>query len=59
MNIYLIRHGETDYNLQHKIQGRSDTVLNDNGIKQAKVAKEEFNKFDIDLIICSTLTRAK
>lgn len=59
MNIYLIRHGETNYNLQHKIQGRTDTVLNETGIKQAKIAKEQFNKLDIDLIICSTLTRAK
>lgn len=59
MNIYLIRHGETDYNLQHKIQGRTDTVLNENGIKQAKIAKVEFDKLDIDVIICSTLTRAK
>lgn len=59
MNIYLIRHGETDYNLQHKIQGITDTVLNETGIKQAKFAKVEFDKIDIDLIICSTLTRAK
>ena len=59
MNIYLIRHGETDYNLQHKIQGITDTVLNETGIKQAKFAKVEFDKLDIDLIICSTLTRAK
>lgn len=59
MIIYLIRHGETDYNLQHKIQGRTDTVLNETGITQAKIAKEQFNKLDIDIIICSTLTRAK
>lgn len=59
MIIYLIRHGETDYNLQHKIQGITDTVLNETGIKQAKSTKVEFDKLDIDLIICSTLTRAK
>lgn len=36
MKIYLIRHGETDWNVQNKIQGSNDIVLNPNGIAQAK-----------------------
>ncbi|WP_244835210.1 histidine phosphatase family protein [Clostridium sp. BJN0001] len=36
MKIYLIRHGETDWNLKQIIQGTNDTVLNDTGRRQAK-----------------------
>lgn len=36
MKLYLVRHGETDWNLDSKIQGRTDTPLNDNGRRQAR-----------------------
>lgn len=36
MKFYIVRHGETDWNLENKIQGQTDTVLNDNGRKQAE-----------------------
>ena len=35
MKIYLVRHGETDWNLKGKIQGSCDIELNETGIKQA------------------------
>jgi len=34
--LYLLRHGETDWNVQKRLQGRTDTQLNDNGRAQAK-----------------------
>lgn len=59
MNLYIIRHGQTEWNITHKLQGKADIQLNDKGIEQAKQAKNIFNNLDIDLIICSTLDRAK
>ena len=51
MKIYVTRHGQTDWNVQGKTQGRADIELNEVGIKQAKQTKEELKNIDIDLII--------
>ena len=58
MKIYVIRHGETDWNKLKKIQGQTDTLLNSTGKNQALIAKQEFEKLNIELIICSPLKRA-
>lgn len=44
MKIYLARHGETDWNLGNKIQGQTDTPLNDNGKKQAQELAEKISR---------------
>ena len=36
MRLYLVRHGETDWNIENKIQGRTDTELNEKGRQQAQ-----------------------
>lgn len=59
MKIYVMRHGLTDWNLNNKIQGQKDTELNEIGIQQAKDAREKFNSYNFDLIICSPLKRTK
>lgn len=41
MNIYFIRHGETDWNVENKIQGSNDIDLNENGINQALALGEK------------------
>lgn len=43
MRIYLVRHGETDWNLENKIQGQTDTHLNENGRKQAQELAEKIS----------------
>lgn len=59
MKIYVLRHGQTSWNVARKIQGKQDIGLNDVGIKQAYEAKKKFNMLNIDLIMCSPLERTK
>lgn len=58
MVIYLIRHGETDWNLQGKLQGREDIPLNKTGICQAKVCGNILQNTKIHCIQTSPLQRA-
>lgn len=41
MNLYIVRHGETDYNVQHIVQAISNTKLNNTGIMQANNLKKK------------------
>ena len=59
MKIYVMRHGQTDWNLSNKVQGQKDIELNKFGITQAEQTIEHFNNYNFDLIICSPLKRAK
>ena len=59
MILYVIRHGQTDWNVAGKCQGMTDIELNSTGIKQAEQARNEITNYKIDLIICSPLKRAR
>lgn len=58
--LYLMRHGETLFNVQHKIQGWCDSPLTQNGIEQAHGAGRLLAERGIkpDLFACSTSERA-
>lgn len=57
--ILVTRHGQTNWNLQQRVMGNVDISLNEKGINQAYITKEIVNNYNIDLIICSPLERAK
>ena len=58
--VYLLRHGETDWNTLGKIQGGGyDIPLNDNGRLQATMAAAELDLIPLDVIASSALSRAK
>lgn len=56
--ICIIRHGETDWNAQSKIQGISNIPLNDTGRRQASIAAEYLKDEFWDMIYSSPLSRA-
>ena len=58
MLLYLVRHGETDWNLAHRIQGSTDIPLNDTGRHQAAATGQLLARRDWDAIYASPLSRA-
>lgn len=57
--LYIIRHGKTDWNVRHKLQGRTDIPLNDEGRQMAEAAREQYRDVHFDLCFCSPLIRAR
>ncbi len=58
-DIVFVRHGETDWNKTHRIQGTTDNPLNETGVKQAHEAAEKLKGEKFDLIVSSPLKRAR
>ncbi len=58
MELYIIRHGETDFNRRGIVQGRGvNSDLNDQGISQAKSFYKAYHHIEFDKVITSTLKR--
>ena len=57
--IYLVRHGQTDWNLFKRCNGVTDTFLNKAGIEQAKAQAENLKNVSFDACFCSPQTRAR
>ena len=55
---YLMRHGQTLFNLRRKIQGACDSPLTELGIKQARTAGEYFKDIKLDYAYSSTSERS-
>lgn len=53
--LYLMRHGQTLFNQQKKIQGWCDSPLTKQGIEQAKIAKEFLKKTVLYLMVHTLL----
>lgn len=58
MKIYLVRHGQTDRNKEHRVQGRNGLPLNDIGIQQAKNLSIKLNGIKFDYVYSSPQERA-
>lgn len=57
-NIYIIRHGQTDFNVRQVVQGRGvNSDLNDTGIRQAKLFFEAHKEIHFDVVYTSSLKR--
>ena len=59
MQIVLVRHGATDWNLQGRCQGSTDRDLSDVGIRQADQIAELLSEQEINAIYSSSLRRAQ
>jgi broad specificity phosphatase PhoE len=59
MLVYLIRHGETAWNVERRCQGFSDTPLNDTGRGQAAALARSLCDAEIEGFYSSTLSRAQ
>ncbi len=57
--LYIIRHGRTDWNDLHKLQGRTDVPLNAEGRAMAEKARLEYADIHFDICFCSPLIRAR
>jgi uncharacterized phosphatase len=57
--IGLLRHGQTDWNIDMRLQGISDIPLNETGHNQARLAAEILSKAKWDRVITSPLSRAR
>ncbi|NTW71882.1 MAG: histidine phosphatase family protein [Eubacteriaceae bacterium] len=59
MNLYIARHGTTQWNLDEKIQGCTDTELSEIGIQEAEMLRPKISSLGISKIYTSPLKRAK
>jgi len=57
--LVMIRHGQSQYNLENKFTGDVDVELTDLGRQEAKKAGEQLKKFHFDVAFTSTLKRAQ
>lgn len=59
MILYLVRHGQTAWNLENKIQGDTEFPLNETGRRQAQIVSNMLKDISFDICYTSPLSRAK
>ena len=56
--LFVFRHGQTDWNLEGRLQGHIDTPLNATGLAQAEALAEQLRAHRLDAVVSSDLARA-
>lgn len=59
VTLYVVRHGETDWNHQRRFQGRLDVPLNGTGVAQGRALAAYFERTDVTRVLTSPLRRAR
>lgn len=59
MKFYLLRHGQTRWNIEGKIQGKTDVPLNETGMEQAECLARAMADSGVKAIFSSPLLRAR
>ena len=57
MKLYVVRHGETIWNAENRVQGISDIPLTDKGRLDATLLKDLVKEINVDVVIASPLER--
>ena len=58
MKVLVTRHGQTDWNLENRIQGWSDNPINETGNSQARALRDQIADINFDICYSSPLFRA-
>lgn len=58
MKLYVIRHGQTNWNKEKRLQGKADVPLNENGRTLAKIVGEKIKDIPFEFAVSSPLSRA-
>ena len=58
MRFYLVRHGQTEWNIEGKVQGKTDIALNETGLLQARLLAGALSGCGASRVYTSTLKRA-
>ena len=59
MKLYVARHGQTQWNLENKVCGRTDQPLTEVGLQQAQLLSQRTKDLSIDVVISSPMLRAR
>lgn len=57
--LYIMRHGKTDWNAVHRLQGSEDIPLNEEGRQMVRDARKKYGDLRFDICYCSPLQRAQ
>lgn len=59
MPLYLVRHGQTDWNVLNRAQGSVDRPLDETGVAQSQAVAKAFENTKVQRVVTSDLARAK